>query len=163
MLHIVTDGAADMPNEWVEEYGIKIVPINILFGDKSYLQFIDLDNEDFYRMVDEAHKIPKTSQPSPHQFREFYQKIANTGDTILSMHVTSKLSGTYGSAVAAARELEGKLSIIPFDSRCGSAGLGMMCREARIKERTGAAIDQILKRMEIIREKMTIALLVGHP
>jgi DegV family protein with EDD domain len=158
MLRIVTDGAADMPNEWVNDYDIKIIPINIHFGDKTYLQFTDLDNEGFYKMVDEAHKIPKTSQPSPHQFSEFYQQIAQPGDTILSMHVTSKLSGTYDSAVAAARELEGKLTIIPFDSACGSAGIGMMCREARVKERTGATIDQILKRMEAIREKISITL-----
>ena len=61
----------------------------------------------FYKLVDETKRIPKTSQPSPHQFVEFYRKIAQKGDTILSIHITAKLSGTYASAVAAAEEREG--------------------------------------------------------
>ncbi|TSA47481.1 MAG: DegV family EDD domain-containing protein, partial [Chloroflexi bacterium] len=106
MLRIVTDGAADVPAGWEKEYEIDVIPINIQFGEKTYLQNVDLDSEGFYKLVDESKKIPKTSQPSPHQFMEFYKKIAQKGDTILSVHVTSKLSGTYASAVAAAEELK---------------------------------------------------------
>jgi DegV family protein with EDD domain len=156
MLRIVTDGAADMPREWETEYDIRIVPINIQFGEKTYLQFIDLDNEGFYKMVDETKKIPKTSQPSPHQFVEFYKKIASAGDTVLSIHVTSKLSGTYTSAVAAAAELEGKLKVIPFDSLTGSAGIGLMCRAARILDRAGQPIEKIMERMEAMRKNVVL-------
>ena len=158
MLRIVTDGAADMPAGWEKEYDIHIIPINILFGEKTYLQGVDLSNEDFYRMVEESGKIPKTSQPSPFQFKEFYERIANAGDTILSMHVTSKLSGTYESAVTAARDLAGRFNIIPFDSGAGSAALGMMCREARLMERAGAAAQQIVERMYQIRRTVQIVL-----
>lgn len=76
MLRLVTDGAADMSKEWEREFEIHIIPINIHFGEKTYLQFRDLGNEGFYKMVDETRKIPKISQPSPHQFIEFYQSIA---------------------------------------------------------------------------------------
>jgi DegV family protein with EDD domain len=158
MLRIVTDGAADMPAGWEEEYDIQVVPINIQFGDKTYLQGVDLSNEAFYRMVEETGKIPKTSQPSPFQFKEFYERVAKAGDTILSLHVTSKLSGTYESAVAAARELAVWLNIIPFDSGAGSAALGMMCREARLMERAGAAAQRIVERMYQIRRTVQIAL-----
>jgi DegV family protein with EDD domain len=158
MLRIVTDGAADMPAGWEKEYGIQIVPINIQFGDRTYLQGVDLSNEAFYRMVEESGRIPKTSQPSPFQFKEFYQRVAKSGDTILSLHVTSKLSGTFESAVAAARELAGNLNIIPFDSGAGSAALGMMCREARMLERAGAAAQQIVERMYQIRRNVQIVL-----
>ncbi len=109
-------------------------------------------------MVEESGKIPKTSQPSPFQFKEFYERVAKSGDTILSMHVTSKLSGTFESAVAAARELAGKFNIIPFDSGAGSAALGMMCREARMMERAGAASQQIVERMYQIRRNVQIVL-----
>ena len=115
MLRIVTDGAADMPAGWEKEYDIQVIPINIQFGEKTYLQGLDLSNEDFYRMVEESGKIPKTSQPSPFQFKEFYQHVARPGDSILSLHVTSKLSGTFKSAVAAAGELADKFNIIPFE------------------------------------------------
>lgn len=158
MLRIVTDGAADMPAEWQSDFDIQVIPINIHFGEKTYLQNIDLDNEGFYRMVDETRKIPKTSQPSPHQFIDFYERVAEPGDTILSIHVTSKLSGTFASAEAAARELGEKFKVIPFDSLCGSAGIGMMCREARLLDRGGASIEQVLARLEEIRASIRVYL-----
>jgi DegV family protein with EDD domain len=158
MLRIVTDGAADLPAGWEEEYEIDVIPINIQFGEKTYLQFVDLDNEGFYKLVDESKKIPKTSQPSPHQFIEFYKKIAEKGDTILSIHVTSKLSGTYSSAVAAAQELTNLFSVLPFDSTVGSLGLGLMCWEARRLDRAGISVEQILKVLEDVRDRISIIL-----
>jgi DegV family protein with EDD domain len=158
MLRIVTDGAADMPAGWEQEYDIKVIPINIQFGDTTYLQGVDLSNEDFYRLVEESGKIPKTSQPSPFQFKEFYEKVAKAGETILSMHVTSKLSGTFASAVTASVELGDKFNIVPFDSGAGSAALGMMCREARLMERAGTTTQQIVERMYRIHHDVQIVL-----
>src|SRR5260221_13025014 len=158
MLRIVTDGAADILPEWTKDYGIDMIPVNILFGEKSYLQGVELDNEGFYKLVDESKRIPKTSQPSPHQFVEFYRKIALKGDTILSIHITAKLSGTYASAVSAAEELKGEFNVIPMDSVSGSMGIGLMCREARKKERAGKSVDQIVKSIEAIREKDRVIL-----
>jgi len=158
MLRIVTDGAADMPRAWQEEYDIQVVPVNIHFGDKTFLSDIDLNNEGFYKLVDESKKIPKTSQPSPHQFAEAYKKLAEIGDTILSIHVTSKLSGTYASAVAAGKELAGKYHVIPFDSMTGSAGIGILCREARLLERAGKSIEEIIKHLEELRSRCGVIL-----
>jgi len=158
MLRIVTDGAADVPAGWDKEYGIDVIPINIQFGEKTYLQNVDLDSEGFYKLVDETKKIPKTSQPSPHQFMEFYKKIAQKGDTILSVHVTSKLSGTYASAVAAVEEVKDMFRVIPVDSTGGSLGLGFMCREARRLDRAGKSVEQIVKYLEGIRERVRIIL-----
>ena len=135
-----------------------MIPINIQFGEHTYLSGVELDTAGFYRLVEESGRIPKTSQPTPYQFKEFYEKIARAGETILSMHVTSKLSGTFESAISAARELKGKFNIIPFDSASGSAALGMMCREARLMERAGAGIQQIIERMEKIRKQVNIIL-----
>lgn len=158
MLHIVTDSASDMPPEWIKEFGIEVIPVNIHFGNRTYLQGVDLSNEDFYRLAEESGTIPKTSQPTPFQFAQFYQRIAQAGQTILSIHVTSRLSGTFESAVAAARELAGKFNIIPFDSLCGSAAVGMMCREVRLMERAKASLQQILARLDEIRRTVQIAL-----
>jgi len=158
MLRIATDSTADMPPGWEKEYEVDVIPINIQFGEKTFLQGVDISYEDFYRMVDESGQIPKTSQPTPHQFEEFYKRIAKAGDTILSMHVTAKLSGTFDSAVVAARELLGKYKIIPFDSASGSAALGYMCREARLMDRAGFGIQKIIERMEAIRKSVRIVL-----
>lgn len=158
MLRIVTDGAADLLPEWAKEYGIDMIPVNILFGEKSYLQGVELDNEGFYKLVDESKRIPKTSQPSPHQFVEFYRKVAQKGDTILSIHITAKLSGTYASAVSAAEELKGEFNVVPVDSAIGSLGIGLMCREARKMERAGKSVDEIVKYLEEIKSKVLVIL-----
>lgn len=158
MLRIVTDGAADLPPEWGKEFDIDIIPINIHFGEKTYLQFVDLDFEGFYKMVGEASDFPKTSQPSPHQFVEYYNKIAQPGDTILSMHITSKLSGTYASAVAAAEEVKDVFKVITVDSAGGSMGLGFMCRAARQMERAGKSVEEIVKYVELVRASVQIIL-----
>ena len=158
MLRIVTDGAADLPEGWEKEFDIQIIPINIHFGEETYLQYVDMDMEAFYNKVDTSSVFPKTSQPSPHQFVEFYKKIAQPGDTILSIHVTSKLSGTYASAVAAADDLRGKYNVIPFDSIGGSIGIGFMCRAARQMERAGKSLEEILQYLEDVRGKVLIIL-----
>jgi DegV family protein with EDD domain len=158
MLRIVTDGAADIPAGWEKQYDIDVIPINIQFGEKTYLQNVDLDNEGFYKLVDETKKIPKTSQPSPHQFIEFYKKIAKKGDTILSVHVTSKLSGTYASAVTAAEEVKDMFKVFPVDSAGGSMGLGLMVREARKMDRAGKSVEQIIHYLENIRDKVRVIL-----
>ncbi|MGE5223752.1 MAG: DegV family protein [Omnitrophica WOR_2 bacterium] len=158
MLHIVMDGAGDMPPDWVKLYDIRVIPINIQFGNRTFLQGVELSNEDFYRIVDEKGVIPQTSQPSPQQFVFFYERIAQAGDTILSLHVTSGLSGTFASAQMAARQLTGRIHVIPFDSACGSAALGFMCREARLLQRAGKPVETILERLEFIRRNVSIVL-----
>lgn len=156
MLRIVMDSAGDMPGEWKEEYDIDIIPINIHAGEETYLQGVDLNEDDYYSLVDRTGVIPKTSQPNPNQFEKFYHRIAKSGDTILSIHVTGKLSGTMASAEMAARELEGEFNVIPFDSTAGSTSMGFMCREARELDRSGASLEEIIKRMEFIRRNICI-------
>jgi len=158
MLRIAIDTAGDMPADWVDEYDVQMIPINIHFGEQTFLQGVDLDNEGFYRLVDETGTIPKTSQPTPQQFVKFYREIADPGDTILSVHVTGKLSGTFASAELAARELEGEFNVIPFDSAAGSAAQGYMVQEARQLERSGASIQAIRERLKFIRSKIQVIL-----
>ena len=144
MLRIVTDGATDFPVGWEDEFDIQIIPINIHFGEETFLQYVEMDLETFYNKVGTSSVFPKTSQPSPHQFSEFYKTVAKEGDTILSIHVTSKLSGTYASAVAAAGDLRGEYNIIPLDSAGGSLGIAFMCRAARQMERAGKSVEEIV-------------------
>ena len=158
MLRIVMDSAGDLPPNWVEEYGIDVIPINIQFGNETYLDGVDITNNDFYRFVDEKRIIPKTSQPTPQQFIDFYNKIAQPGDAILSIHVTKKLSGTFESAILATRELIDRFQIIPFDSGSGSVAMGYMCREARLLNRAGVALKEIVKRLEFMRNNINIIL-----
>ncbi|MDD2923349.1 MAG: DegV family protein [Anaerolineales bacterium] len=158
MLRIVTDGAADVPAAWEKEYDISIVPINIHFGEKTFIQFEEMDFASFYREVSANKTFPKTSQPSPHQFAEFYKKNFSKDDDILSIHVTSKLSGTYASCVSAAEELKGEYKIVPFDSAGGSMGIAFMCRTARQLANAGKSVDEIVKRLEELRPQTHVIL-----
>jgi DegV family protein with EDD domain len=159
-LRIVTDGAVDLPAEWYEEYDIQRIPINVHFGEeKTYIQDVELDQAGFYKLVDsKSLPHPKTSQPSPHQFVEFYKKIAQPGDTILSVHITSKLSGTYASSVSAAEELKGTYNVVPVDTLCGTMGTAFMCRAARQMDRAGKSVDEIKKFIEDVRSKTYVVL-----
>ena len=152
------DSAGEIPDEWRSEYDVHVIPVNIQFENKTYQQGVDLSNDDFYRLADSTGVIPKTSQPTPQQFIDFYHRIAQAGDTILSLHVTSKLSGTFNSAVLAAQELRDKLKIIPFDSGSGSAALGFMCKEIRQMDLAGVTLQAILARLEVIRQNVNVIL-----
>jgi DegV family protein with EDD domain len=158
MMRIVIDSAGDMPAGWAQEFDVQVIPINIQFGEQTFLSGIDLSNKEFYRLADESGVIPKTSQPTPQQFIQLYEKVAQPGETILSIHVTGKLSGTFDSAKIAARELAGKFNVIPLDSASGSAAMGYMAREARLMERSGAKAEQIVQRLEQISRNVQIIL-----
>ena len=150
------DTAGDLAPGWEQEFQIDLIPINIIHGEKSYLQGIDLKYEDFYALVDSSGIIPSTSQPTPYQFVEFYRKIAKKDETVLSIHITEKLSGTMASAREAAKELKGEINVVPFDSASGTISMGMMCKEARLMDRAGSSMEKILKRMEFIRRNMQL-------
>jgi DegV family protein with EDD domain len=153
MLRIVMDSAGDLPVEWISKYDINVIPVNVHLGNEVFLEGVDLTPDQFYSWVKETGKVPKTSQPAPQQYIKLYKDIAKPGDVILSIHLTSKLSGTYESAVLAARELQdAPFKVIPFDTLSGTGIQGYMCREAREMDRRGASVDEILERLEKVRD-----------
>lgn len=156
MLRIVTDGAADMPVDWPGTYGIDVLPLNVNFGQETYVQGPNFTQEDFYRLVQEKKMIPKTSLPSIGQVKDYYRSVAKQGDTILSIHISSKLSGTFSTVETAARELAGEFKIFVFDSLAGSAAQAFMAREARLLYSAGAGLPEILARLEEIRRRVRI-------
>ncbi len=156
MLRIVTDGGADYPEGWEEEYEIDLLPLRVRFGEDEYTQGVNLNPEIFYKLVEEKKMVPNSSLPSPHQVVEYYRKIANKGDEILSVHITSRLSGTFSIIQMAAKEVVGEFNVCPFDSGAGSIIQGFMCKEARLLQRQGATMQDILKRLEEIRQRVVI-------
>jgi DegV family protein with EDD domain len=160
MLKIVMDTAGDLPTGWQESYDINLIPINIIHNGQNFLQGIDIQYDDFYRIMESSDVLPSTSQPTPYQFVEFYRRIAKPEDTVLSIHVTERLSGTMDSARKAAQELKGELNIIPYDSSSGTICMGMLAREAREMDRTGKSIEEILARLDVIREQMELVFTV---
>lgn len=156
MLRIATDGAADMPKDWEKKYDIHILYQGVYFKGKDAPEEFDFTKQDFYQVVKERGEIPKTSFPSALKVQEFYRSIAQRGDTILSIHVSNKLSGTFSAFQAAAKELANEFKIITMDSYAGSSALGFMCREARILDQVGATLQEIIERLEKIRRNIMI-------
>ena len=159
MIRIATDSTCDMPPGYFEEYDVTVVPINNQVRSETYEDGVTIDRETFVRKMDEMGILPTTSQPSAWQFEQYYQELVDEGATdIISMHVTSKLSGTYQSAMMAKENLQDRVRVHPFDSTSGSVALGFMCMEASRMARAGKGVAEILARMEAIRDRSCLTL-----
>ena len=127
-MRIVMDDAGDAPAELLKQYNIYVVPINIMFGTEQFLSEITMTHAEFYEKVQAVTdaNFPKTSQPTPTNSEEAYRMILAAGESeILTVTVSNRLSGTYASAAAAIRELEGEGTFHLFDSQAGSAAQGL--------------------------------------
>jgi DegV family protein with EDD domain len=154
MIHVVTDSTCDLPGALLQQHNIRVVPIHIQFGTETFRDGQTIDKPTFYRRVEQEGALPKTSQPPPSDFVEMYQSIAGPLDEILSIHVTSKLSGTFNSAQMAAEAVAERVRVYVFDSLAGSAGLGFMCLEAARMAEMGKSTVEILKRLEAARPRV---------
>ncbi len=161
VVRIVTDSTADLPTEVASELGITVVPLTVFFGEEAYLDGVELDNAGFYQKLAASKDLPRTSQPSPAAFQEAYQRLIDEGaSAILSIHLSSKLSGTYQSACTArATLLEGmsNVSIEIIDSLSISVGMNYAIQQAARQARDGkslaevaAAVEDLLKRTQIL-------------
>jgi DegV family protein with EDD domain len=162
-MRIITDDVADIPADLIEKYNIYIIPVNIMFGTEEFLSGITMDHAAFYEKVKQvdAHNFPKTSQPTPYQFVEVFEKLIDEGESeFLTVTVSQKLSGTYDSAEAARRELAGKATFHLFDSQSGSAGQGFLALEAARMAQDGAGADEILSRLEKLRDELIVVFLI---
>jgi DegV family protein with EDD domain len=158
-IKIMTDSTCDLPAAYFQEYDLGVVPINIQFGTETFEEGISIDQTTFYKKVEEMGIIPQTSQPSPAQFIAAYRAVAQQGyDTIISLHVTGKLSGTFNSALLAARELADEIRVVPYDSLAGSGALGFMCVDAAQMARAGKSVEEILAVLDRKRAQLRLFL-----
>lgn len=145
---IVTDSACDVPADIVKELDIAVVPMNIHFGTEMFLEGVTMTTDEFYtRLIKEAPAmLPKTSQPAPGAFQDTYIKLAKSSPDIISIHVSSALSGTYNSALNAARQLNDSKDahIIVIDSRNASMCLGWTVMAAAEAAQRGESYADIL-------------------
>lgn len=163
MIRLVVDSTCDLPEGQLEALGVTVVPINIHFGTDEYLEGVTLTDEAFFRLVEERGIVPKTSQPSPGTFAEVYRELARQGaSTILSLHVTGKLSGTVRSAEMAADMVRDVVDVRVFDSWAGSAGAGFMVLEAHDLLKQGADAEAVLGRWTQIRDRLRIFFMLDN-
>src|SRR5438105_3027547 len=146
-VRIVTDSTADIPQEKALALGITIVPLTVFFGDEAYLDGVELDNASFYRKLQASKVLPRTSQPSPAAFQQAFLRLIEEGaNAILSIHLSSKLSGTYQSACTARDTLPEDVKKIPIDvvdSESISIGMSHAILLAAEEAKSGLALQEI--------------------
>jgi DegV family protein with EDD domain len=125
-VQIITDSTSDMPEGLKEKLGIRVVPIYVRFGEKTYRDGVDITKEEFYHMLMSSSSHPATSQPNPEDFASVFKEYCNNTDGIVSIHVSSKISGTYNSANIARKTLQSRCPIEIIDSGFNSGGLGLI-------------------------------------
>ena len=136
MVRIVTDSTADLTPEQQRAAGITVVPLNVHFGDEVFRDHVDLSTDEFFRRLKASSQLPHTSQPSVGAFEEAYRTLLEGGNEIVSVHLSSKVSGTYNSALMAAQSIGGgKIDVV--DSLSTSMALGFMALEAANLARAG--------------------------
>lgn len=152
-IKIITDSICDVPKEYVERYGIKVMPLTVHFGDESYKDGIDLTLEEFLARLEKAEVLPTTSQVAPGAFIEAFREETGRGNTVIAIHGSSQLSGTYNSAVIA-REQLGRDDIHVIDSAAITLGAGVLVIKAARLAEEGLSPLEIVREIEAAKNRL---------
>ena len=149
-IKIVTDSGADLPTALTEELDVTVVPVYLRFGKEVYRDRVDISEDEFYQRLLKDPVHPNTTQPSPQDFASVYDKLSQEADSIISIHITSKLSGTYNSAVQGKKMVSNKCHIEVVDSLSLSIGVGLMVILASKMAKSGKNLEQIVDELQKI-------------
>jgi DegV family protein with EDD domain len=149
---IVTDSTSDIEPQRALALGVDVVPLFVVWGDKSYRDYVDLSRSEFFQKLATEPVLPTTSQPTAQMFEDAFRPSVEAGDDVICIVISSKLSGTINAARAAAQQFpNAKIKIVDSESVAG--GLGMQVLRARELAKSGASIEEILAALE--HEKRT--------
>lgn len=140
---IVTDSTCDLDQDVLQKHRIRMVPLNIHFGSETFKDRVDLLPTAFFKKLESKGAPPTTSQPSPREFQALYEKFLAEGMEVVSLHISSKMSGTWQSALLAKRELANE-RIHVVDSLTTSVGLGAIVLECAGAAEKGKSAPEIL-------------------
>jgi DegV family protein with EDD domain len=156
---IVTDSTSDILPARAERLGISIVPLFVVFGDRSYRDNVDLSRAEFYRRLSAEATLPTTSQPSAAMFEDAFRPLVEAGREILCLTISSHLSGTINAARAAAASFpDARIEVYDSMSACG--GLGMMAMAARDAAERGATMEELLSSLDAERASQHLSLVL---
>lgn len=152
---IITDSTCDLPQHLVDQYQIQVVPVKVHFGEKFYLDGLTLSPYEFYKQLDSDVIYPNTSQPSYHDFLNKYEYMSSHYDSVISVHLSKKLSGLWSNSSKAgntvANQQQKDISII--DSKRTASGLGLMVLRAARALEAGLSKNEVEARMTEWSEK----------
>lgn len=147
---LVTDSTCDLSQELIDNYQINVLPVNINFGENHYLDKVTLQPEQFYRLLNETKDHPKTSQVNENTFVNLYSHLASHYDSVIAIHLSDKLSGTFFSSQKAALKISGEFGkpVTVLNSRNLSGSLGLIVLRAAQAIESGFSHDEIVSQAE---------------
>jgi DegV family protein with EDD domain len=138
-IRVVTDSSADLPPQLAQRWNITVVPCNVVVGDVNYKDGVDIDTDEFYRRLASSPQLPTTAQPSAADFQAVYRDLVGQGHSILSIHLSGKLSGTLNSAEQARGSLDDAAAVQVIDSQLASIPMGLVVLSAaELAQETGS-------------------------
>ncbi|MED0770950.1 DegV family protein [Bacillus siamensis] len=149
---VVTDSTAYIPKEMREEHHIHMIPLQVVFGEKTFREETELDWRSFYKEVKNHDELPTTSQPSFGELIALYEELGKTYDAVISIHLSSGISGTYNSA-ASANAMVDNIEVYPFDSEISCLAQGFYALKAAQLIKDGVdSPEEILKELEEMKK-----------
>ena len=148
---IVTDSSVDLSPKLAEELGITVVPLYVRFGNEVYRDQIDISADEFYQRLQHDPVHPSTTQPTPQDFANAYEKVAPKADGIVSIHISAKLSGTCNSALQGKKMIEEVGPVCPIevvDSETLTMGLGIITMAAAKVANAGGNVQEVVDKVK---------------
>lgn len=155
---IITDSASDITQARAAELGIEVMPLTTVFGDREYLDGVTLTNREFFEKLVETDELPHTCQITPFQYEESFTRAVSAGDEVVCIPLSSKLSGSFGGAVTAASEFDGKVTVVDSENVCIGQQL-LVLYAARLRDRGFSAVE-IARELEARRGDIRVLALL---
>lgn len=150
---VMTDSTAYIPKDMREAKDIHMVPLSVVFGDDSYEEEMDITTEEFYQKVKDSKDLPTTSQPSIGYVTKKLEELAETYDAVISIHLSSGISGTY-QAVVSAGEMVEQIEVYPYDSEISCMAQGFYVLEAAELVKEGKTPEEIIERLDEMKKSV---------
>ncbi|SOC34947.1 DegV family protein [Ureibacillus acetophenoni] len=149
---VVTDSTAYLTHEEREKYNIHVIPLSVTLEEGAFEEEVEISTTEFYNKVKKAKVFPKTTQPAVGKFVELYEALAKDHDDVISIHLSSGISGTYQGAVQAGEMVEG-IEVYAFDSEISCAPQAFYAKKASEMAKNGASVEEILAKLEDLKTK----------
>jgi len=160
-LIIVTDSSSDLRGEDLNKYNVKVVPLNVSFGDEHYKEGVDIQIDEFYDKLAKSKVFPKTSQPSPQEYVNIYTEAKKNGDTVLVITISTGLSGTY-QAACLAKDIAEYDDVYVCDSLSCLTGLRCLVINACKLRDSGLSAKEIFDKLEVLKHHIHIFSIVDN-
>lgn len=151
---VVTDSTSYLPQEIVEKYDITIVPIEVVFNNKTYREDIDITTSEFYELLQKSPELPSTTQPAIGEMLKLYDDLAQKGyDAVISIHLASSISGFVNNLKSAASTVD-NINVVVYDSWITVRLMGYLVQEAAKMAQQNKPLDDIIARLNVLRNTM---------